>query len=353
MRKLVKYIFLILGFLNLSDYPLFASSLPSDTLRQKKINGIPVKLYKVQAKDTWSSISKKTKVSMAYLTRVNEGVSGLKNGQIINIPTEENFNSNEELLIPANSKKTNKPEIKTSKYEEPVYHTVKKGETLFHISKLYKQSLENIVSWNEIKNNDLKTGQKLIVKYTYQYKKKLPSESNIESISTENKEEIEHQKKVTSAEKNKSTIDNSEKNEEIKPAIKLTASAEKGQPLSTLPDKKNYPAVNVPSEVSTITKSPSGKIIKQVNETGVATWIMDGEISKNNYYALHRSAPIGTIIKVVNRMNGKYVFVKVVGLLPDTGDNDHLIIKISQVASNKINVLDSRFQAELSYGIAE
>ena len=52
-------------------------------------------------------------------------------------------------------------------------------------------------------------------------------------------------------------------------------------------------------------------------------------------------------------MNTKYVFVKVVGILPDTGDNDKSIIKISQAAVNKLGALDAHFQVELSYGVMQ
>jgi len=51
-------------------------------------------------------------------------------------------------------------------------------------------------------------------------------------------------------------------------------------------------------------------------------------------------------------MNNKYVFVKVVGTLPDTGDNNDLMIKISKASAEKLVVHDSKFQSELSYSIS-
>ncbi|MFM7218029.1 MAG: hypothetical protein ACKO1U_08435, partial [Bacteroidota bacterium] len=90
---------------------------------------------------------------------------------------------------------------------------------------------------------------------------------------------------------------------------------------------------------------------KQVGEQGLATFIPDEDINPNKYYALHRSAPFGTIIKVTNKMNGKSVFVKVVGVLPDTGENDGIIIKISRSGADQLGVLDQRFQVDLLYGM--
>jgi rare lipoprotein A (peptidoglycan hydrolase) len=97
----------------------------------------------------------------------------------------------------------------------------------------------------------------------------------------------------------------------------------------------------------------AGKARREVFENGVASWIRDDDINPNKYYALHRSAPIGTIIKVTNKMNNKYVFVKVVGSLPNTGDNTDLVIKISKASAEKLGVHDSKFQSELSYGVNE
>ena len=71
----------------------------------------------------------------------------------------------------------------------------------------------------------------------------------------------------------------------------------------------------------------------------------------DKYYALHRTAPIGTILKVTNRMNNQFVYVKVVGTLPDTGENENIIIKVSQAVSSKLVALDPLFQVELSYGL--
>ncbi|MBK7855996.1 MAG: peptidoglycan-binding protein, partial [Bacteroidetes bacterium] len=82
-------------------------------------------------------------------------------------------------------------------------------------------------------------------------------------------------------------------------------------------------------------KNNSGSVVREYNETGMAAWIKDGSLNQNKYYALHRTAPLGTIVKVNNRMNGEYVFVKVVGQLPDSGDNEKQIIKISEAAAKK------------------
>lgn len=352
MTSFLKLIFIGFSFLLVTNSDLFAYNLTSDTLRQKKVNGIKVKLYKIQAKDTWSSISRKSKVSVAYLMSVNNGVDNLKPGQIINIPMEEvrfsNENATREIEVPLTKTEATAP-AKESRYMEAVYHTVKKGETLFRISKNYSQTLENLITWNGIKHNELKVGQKLVVNYVYKYHKNTPDQG------------FKNEHVAAGAEITKEQLPGEEKNKNKKIEIEkehtgLEKPKSVSSPQNTMiasSDKSNPGDASLSSPVKPTFTTPVGKIVRPILETGVASWIMDGESNQNKYYALHRSAPVGTIIKVTNRMNGKSVFVKVVGLLPDSGDNDNLIIKISQAASTKINVLDSRFQAELSYGVAE
>jgi rare lipoprotein A (peptidoglycan hydrolase) len=67
------------------------------------------------------------------------------------------------------------------------------------------------------------------------------------------------------------------------------------------------------------------------------------------FLALHRTAPVGTIMQVRNQMNDLSVFVKVIGKLPDTGANDKVIVKLSKKAYERLAALDKRFRVELSY----
>ncbi len=93
-------------------------------------------------------------------------VSGLQAGQVV-------AGLSGRGLTEGDLVKWNKPENKTklSTTEKPlsqnnkiVYHTVQKGETLFRIHKKYKVSLADLRKWNQLKNDRLQTGQKIIVK---------------------------------------------------------------------------------------------------------------------------------------------------------------------------------------------
>ena len=64
---------------------------------------------------------------------------------------------------------------------------------------------------------------------------------------------------------------------------------------------------------------------------------------------MHKNAEIGTILLVKNQMNNLKVMVRVIGKLPDTGQNDKIIIRLSKVAYSKLDPIDPIIPVELSY----
>ncbi len=150
------------------------------------------------------------------------------------------------------------------------YHIVKKGETLFSISKLHKISVDSLSSINDIKNNNLSIGQKLLVK-----------------------------RKVNQVK------EKSEKNKSI-----------------------------------------------TIVEEGFASSIGE-DSSDDKYLALHKSAKVGTIIFIKNQMNESMVIVRVIGKLPETGENDKVNIKLSLAAFEKLNAVDNIIPIEMTYVFEE
>ena len=69
----------------------------------------------------------------------------------------------------------------------------------------------------------------------------------------------------------------------------------------------------------------------------------------DKYLALHKSADTGTIIFVKNQMNGNIVIVRVIGTLPNTGVNDKIDIRLSNIAFEKLNAKDEVIPVELTY----
>jgi LysM repeat protein len=329
-------LFLILAIIYSGYNPAFSISDPHpDSSRYKWVNGEKYLLHKVHSKDTWNSISRKYNMPVSDLLQANPGVVDLRAGQIINVPSEKNFTAMTQKEAPA-------PAVAESKDKAPVYYTVNASETLYSIAKKNNSTVEQIKDWNGLLNDQLKPGQKLIVSYGSANAK--PEDKADNTAKQPDKiNESTTDKKMEAA----NTSANEVKSEPV--AVKNEAPVKNSG--NTAIEKKADPIkVHTSNQIG---KGGAGTTVSQVSEKGICSWITDDDINQNKYYALHRTAPIGTLMKVTNKMNDRYVYVKVVGVLPDTGDNENSIIKISQAAVNKLGALDAHFLVELSYGLLQ
>jgi hypothetical protein len=98
----------------------------------------------------------------------------------------------------------------------------------------------------------------------------------------------------------------------------------------------------------TIRISESVKSSDEVMEAGLAE-LIEGTEGNRKYLALHRTAPVGTILKVRNELNNREVFVRVMGKLQDTAPNSKLILKLSRSAYDRLGAIDPRFRVEVTY----
>ena len=115
---------------------------PNDSLGVVKKNGKTYIEHKVDAGNTLYSLSKRYKVSIDDIKKVN--------------PSTE-LKTNTKILIPFTRNSISKIHK---------YHTVLSGETLYSISKHAGISLDQLKSYNKLTNNRLSLGQKLIIGYS-------------------------------------------------------------------------------------------------------------------------------------------------------------------------------------------
>jgi LysM repeat protein len=189
-------------------------------------------------------------------------------------------------------------------------HTVATGETVFSIARLYGITQQQLKDWNNLEGTELKIGQTLFVSQP------------------ERAVEIKKPDSVKT------------------PPV---------QPVITTPNpvnetKKDPVAVKPPAaeQPQTIKISESYKNGSETIEAGLAE-LIEGTEGNRKYLALHRTAPIGTILKIRNEMNNREVFVRVMGKLPDTALTDKLIIRISKSAYDRLGAIDQRFRVEVTY----
>ncbi len=319
--KRFRIVFLLIGCLSVASA---VHALPVDSIGTTTKDGKKYIRHEVESGQTWYAIARQYGVTFAELKLANRGSSDLlKPGQVLLVPAGRSKQSVERKhdIEPV----PNTPDVqqKQKSTAGSKTHTVGAGETLYSISRKYSVSVEDLKKWNKLSGNTLNKGQKLVIQDG------TPSTEHpvVETIVPE--QPVPEKQRVPEPVVSVQPMPrpNHEVESEVKPKAEVKPVAE--------PD---YTFTN-------------GR--KKVTEQGMAGWVGDEDINPNRYYALHRSAPNGTIIRVTNRMNNANVFVKVVGRLPDSGENEGMIIKISKAAADKMGVIDQRFQVDLLYGIQE
>lgn len=276
-----------------------------DSLGLKKENNKTYIVYKLGQKQTLFSVLKKYNLSLAEFKQVNpETDIPVKSGEIVYIPLhylEESPSILKNIDKPIASEKETKEEKNTEKKvekSESNIHIVLPKQGLLTIANLYGVKMADIRKWNQLKSDRLQEGQRLIVK-----------EPGIESPSL-----------PTATAKNEKTAPKTE-----------------GKIDMTIPAK---------AEESSVASTPAQEGIKKTIETGIAE-LIDVPDNSGKYLALHKSAPIGTLVLVKNLANNQSIWVKVVGRLPNS--DPKVIIKISPKAFEKLNAVDKRIRAEISY----
>lgn len=204
-------------------------------------------------------------------------------------------------------------------------HIVKQKETLYNISRKYGVSVEQVKEWNHLTGNELKIGQKLVVSppagSTAAQKGTGETNSSMLPVGTTIEEKTNPEEIIS-------------KDSQVK-EVDSKVDKQQGETVAAIPDENEEDDKNY---------EPAEKTI----EKGMAEVIGDASDSRK-YLALHRTAPIGTIMQIKNEMNDQIVFVRVVGRIQDTGDNDKVLVMISKKAYERLGALDNRFPVVISY----
>ena len=261
-----------------------------DSLGLKKENNKTFLLFKVGPKQSLFSILKRYNLSLTEFKAANSEVEiPVKTGEIVYIPLHYLEESNPAPKM-AEEKVTDAP-------KDAEIHIVASKQGLLSVANMHKVTMAELRKWNNLTSDRLQEGQRLIVSD--------PSVS-------------------------KSTISVDKTN--LLPAKAST----------TAPAAETA----APATPATPAKEKGPEDIKKKIETGIAE-LIDVPDNSGKFLALHRTAPIGTLVLVKNLTNNQSIWVKVIGRLPN-GDAK-VIIKLSPKAFEKLNAVDKRVRAEISY----
>lgn len=91
--------------------------------------------------------------------------------------------------------------------------------------------------------------------------------------------------------------------------------------------------------------------IREKSEKGVGVWMENLETKNNTNLALHRTAPVGTILKITNPITNSVTYAKVVGKFADNSETKDAIVVLSRSAAKFVGANDKRFVVEIAYGL--
>lgn len=344
---------------------------PQDSLGTETINGKVFVIHKVGEKETLYGISKRYGTTIDAIVQNNASAADgiLDIGEILKVPYGK----------PA-TVTTTRTNSNTNSGNGGLIHVVTAKETLFSISRAYGVSMDEIKQWNNLSDKPISIGQELAIRKRNTVTtatETTSNETNISSPSVTPKgfHAVEAKETLYSiaTKYNVSVPQLKEWNnlggDELKIGQQLRVSP--GQNTETIvavqqattETVKTAEPVKVENTTQTSTQNTNPQPVKneptihiteskgsgdEVLESGLAE-LIEGTDGNRKYLALHRTAPVGTILKVKNEMNNREVFVRVMGKLPDNAMSDKLVIKISKSAYDRLGAIDPRFRVQVTY----
>ncbi|QCR24939.1 peptidoglycan-binding protein [Pontibacter sp. SGAir0037] len=295
-----------------------------DSVGVERKNGKLFVQHRVEPKETLYALSRKYSVPVSQIVEANPKVeSTIAIGQIVLIPRQEKATR---AAAPAKASPaavaTDAPASSrtfTVNDKGDKLHVVEPKQTLYAISRMHHVSVEDIKKWNNLSSDQVNIGSSLVVGKGGATASKKP---------------------LYIPEPDDSMVED----KTIETATASVETASTATPVTTV----STPAQPVVNTARADEDEEAGSGMRRVMESGMAE-VIDPKSDTNKYLALHKSAPVGTIMQVKNMMNGQVVYVRVIGKLPDTGANDKVVVRISKKACQKLGVVDQKFRVELSY----
>ena len=376
---------LFCGFIYAAPHRLTAP-LPTtvvDSLGIEKKGGKRFILHRVDQGQTLYAIARRYGRSVADLKAANPDLNAsVRYDQVVRIPLfnaplsrkeekaiatairqeEKQVEREAKINNLANAPIANGTDKNTRKSDDPArvgIHVVEPGQTLYSLAVRYGVPQSEIRKWNNLSNDNVLIGQALIVTEKA-YQARLPTTPVSPPATKTPDAPVARTNPTRPAETKTETKPATTSRPESKPDRPATRNpdesvADNRRPdANTTPERAERPVATKPAEVEVVelprpgNDAPMPTRGRRVSSSGVAEMI-EGPDDSGKYLALHRTAPIGTLVQVRNEFNNQTLWVKVIGRLPDTGINDKIMLKLSAQAFAKLSPEDRRFRAEVSY----
>lgn len=353
--------------------------------------------HKIAKGETLYAIAKKYHVTVAALEKANglSAESKLKLGQVLNIPaggakstsdskpmaTAKPAAQDKATIKPppptvnkADAGERPKPAIPGIEVKQAATHTIKKGESLYSLARVYGVTVKNLRDANGLAENaGVKIGQHLVIPSKNPDAAYKPAENNPAlpepaKPAVQDGHEYLSSHDVPVREKPKAP---EKKQEEIK-IVEVPTPVKVSDEKPTTPPVTDQPKEVVKKEIAKEEKMPPAKPAETVLNSDVApsdyAAVYDGYAAKgrrkvvyrgiggflksetpgNQYLALYNYADMGSILKVTNLMSKQAIYVKVIGKVPQADVQGDIILKLSSEAAGQLKVNEDKFLVEVS-----
>lgn len=285
---------------------------PADSIGRRMVDGRNHVVHKIERGETLYGLCRKYNVSADEIKKANPGI-------------ETAFNIGREVLIPRKWNGTatanNAPAggnvnqtMAASPAARNITHVVASGETLSAIARKYGVSIQQIKEDNNLRNDVVGIGQKLVIK--------VKSDVTVPTVPVT---------PVPTADR-----------------VAITGNGEG--------DKPNTPRANIkpaedtdpgiPSESSNNRRDPDQGT--EVNEDVKASVIVREGIDQTRNYLLHPSARVGTIVMLTNPATNVRVFARVVGNYRNA-EMPGIGVQVTQAVRDALASGSSEFNLRLNY----
>lgn len=247
-----------------------------------------------------------------------------------NLDMQRGLNVGQTVLIPLT--KTNFTQLAPK--GTPVFYTVGEGEGLFRVSvKNGKVLMATLRKWNKLANDNIVTGQKLIVGY-------LTSPEYVKWS-------------AAMAAKNTTPVVTAPKETEVKetPKTETAVTAPKAETQKTVTETKTV-ATPVSNKQQQVATGGTGYFKSQYdlqsknNASNKDATVTSGIFKTTSgwqdakYYALLDKVEPGTIVQVINPSNNKVIYAKVLGEMGSIRQNKGLQLRLSTAAASALEISD-------------
>ncbi len=328
-------------------FSFFAGYSQQVQLNIEGTNGKFYLIHMVVAKENWYSIGRLFNLSPHEIASFN------------NMSFDKPLEVATQLNIPLTINNFDQKQIKSSgETLVPIYHIVGEKEWMYKISSIYNDvPVTSLEKWNKIKRDDVKQGTTLIIGFLKVKTDLSPLAIGISSNPAVNEPAIDLANKpakpadelAQSAGKtstpNSSPLYRPEPTKTVTSTVSNTSATTTIVPVSNANEKvNNYAITHSNGGFFSIDYTGSGKSASGVAGTFKSTsgWT-DGK-----YYALMNGIPVGSIIRV-SGLNGKTIYAKVLGQLPEMKESNGLIIRISNAASAELGLGEGKFPVDIKY----